>query len=145
MTEAIVITRTFDAPCEAVYDAWITPEHFSRWFGTEAVAVPLDTLHMDVRVGGRWRGVMHLPDGALIDWTGEYLELDRPNRLAFTITDRPDDPERESVVVTLTAVNGATEMTMTQRGAQMSGEQITRTTAGWNGFFDVIEKIVRRR
>ena len=145
MTEAIGITRTFDAPCEAVYDAWITPEHFSRWFGTEAVAVPLDTLDMDVRVGGRWRAVMHLPDGALIDWTGEYLELDRPNRLAFTITDRPDDPERESVVVTLTAVNGATEMTMTQLGSQMSDEQIARTTAGYNGFFDVIEKIVRRR
>ena len=145
MTEAIVITRTFDAPCEAVYDAWITPEHFSRWFGTEAVAVPLDTLDMDVRVGGRWRAVMRLPDGALIDWTGEYLELDRPNRLAFTITDRPDDPERESIVVTLTAVNGATEMTMTQLGAQMSDEQIARTTAGYNGFFDVMEKIVRRR
>lgn len=145
MSEAIVITRMFDAPREAVYDAWITPEHFSRWFGTEAVAVPLDTLDMDVRVGGRWRAVMHLPDGALIDWIGEYLELDRPNRLAFTITDRPDDPERETVVVTLTVVDGATQMTMTQRGTQMSDEQIARTTAGYNGFFDVMEKIVRRR
>ena len=145
MSEAIVITRTFDAPREAVYDAWITPEHFSRWFGTEALAVPLDTLDMDGRVGGRWRAVMHLPDGALIDWIGEYLELDRPNRLAFTITDRPDDPERMTVVVTLTVVDGATQMTMTQPGGQMSDEQIARTTAGYNEFFDVIEKIVRRR
>ena len=145
MSEAIVITRTFNAPREAVYDAWITPDYLSRWFGTEAVAVPLDTLEMDVRVGGHWRAVMHLPDGGLINWTGEYLELDRPNRLAFTITDRPDELEQEPVVVTLTAVDGATEMTVTQPGAQMSDEQIAKSIEGYNKFFDVMEKIVRRR
>ena len=81
MSDTFTITRTFAASPEAVFDAWVTPEHFSVWFGTPNVAVPLDTLTMDVRVGGRWTAVMHLPDGSTKDWEGEYRELDRPSRV----------------------------------------------------------------
>lgn len=54
MSDGLTITRTFAASRELVYGAWTRPEHFSVWFGTEAVPVPLDTLSMDVRVGGAW-------------------------------------------------------------------------------------------
>jgi uncharacterized protein YndB with AHSA1/START domain len=142
VTEGLTITRTFAAPRELVYAAWTRPEHFSVWFGTEAVDVPLDTLSMDVRVGGRWQAVMHLPDGNTIDWAGEYTEVDPPQRLAFTMTDNPSSPAREPVTVVLAEVDGGTEMTLTQTGGNLTEEQYAQTVIGYNGFFDAMEKLL---
>ena len=143
MSEPIVITRTFAASRERVFDAWITPADFASWFGTAAVDVPLDTLRMDVRVGGAWSAVMRLPDGNAIDWAGEYVELDRPSRIAMTMTDRPDQPAGEPLTVDLEEVaGGATRMTMTQRAGEFSDEQRAMTIQGWSAFFDVMEGLV---
>ncbi|RII86397.1 SRPBCC domain-containing protein, partial [Clavibacter californiensis] len=128
MSEPIVITRTFAAPRERVFDAWITPADFSAWFGTAAVDVPRDTLRMDVRVGGAWSEVMRLPDGNAIDWAGEYVELDRPSRIAMTMTDRPAEPAGEPLTVDIEEVaGGATRMTMMQRAGEFSDEQRAMT------------------
>jgi uncharacterized protein YndB with AHSA1/START domain len=142
MTDGITITRTFAAPRELVWAAWTQPEHFSVWFGTEAVDVPLDTLSMDVRVGGAWNAVMLLPDGNAIHWIGEYTEVDPPARLAFTMTDNPASPAREPVTVALTEIDGGTEMTMTQSGGNLTEEQYAQTIIGYNGFFDAMEKLL---
>ncbi|MBF4621080.1 SRPBCC domain-containing protein [Clavibacter sp. VKM Ac-2542] len=143
MSEPIVITRTFAASRERVFDAWITPADFAAWFGTAAVDVPLDTLRMDVRVGGAWAAVMRLPDGNAIDWAGEYVELDRPSRIAMTMTDRPDQPAGEPLTVDIEEVaGGATRMTMTQRAGEFSDEQREMTIQGWSAFFDVMEGLV---
>ena len=136
MTDGLTITRSFAAPREQVWAAWTTPEHFSVWFGTAAVDVPLATLRMDVRMGGAWSAVMHVPDGQRIDWVGEYVEVAPPERLAFTMTDDPANPAREPVTVVLAEVDGGTSMTMTQRGGNLTDEQYEQAKAGWNGFFD---------
>jgi uncharacterized protein YndB with AHSA1/START domain len=143
VSEPIVITRMFAAPRERVYDAWITPADFSAWFGTAEVAVPLGTLRMDVRVGGAWSAVMRLPDGGSIDWAGEYVELDRPTRLALTMTDRPDEPAGRPLTVDLEEVaGGATRLTMTQTAGEFTPEQREMTIQGWGAFLDAMEGVV---
>jgi uncharacterized protein YndB with AHSA1/START domain len=142
MTDAIRITRTFDAPRELTWSAWTTPEQFAAWFGGDTVTVPADSVSMDVRVGGSWTADMQLPDGTVIHWAGEYTEVDPPARLALTMTDDPNRPAREPVTVTFTDVEGRTEMTMTQSGASLPPEQHEATKAGWNGFFDVLERML---
>jgi uncharacterized protein YndB with AHSA1/START domain len=142
MNDAMTITRTFPASRELVYAAWTRPEHFSVWFGTEAVRVPLDTLSMDVRVGGLWNAVMHLPDGNTIHWHGEYTEVDPPQRLAFTMSDDPSSDSREAVTVVLAEVDGGTQMTLTQNGGNLTEEQYAQTVIGYQGFFDAMEKLL---
>lgn len=142
MSEALTVTRTFAAPRELVYSAWTEPEHFSVWFGTEAVEVPLDTISLDVRVGGAWKADMNLPDGHTIHWIGEYTEVDPPQRLSFTITDNPSDPAREPVTLVFTEVDGGTEMTLTQAAAGFDDEQRAQLANGYNGFFDSMEKLL---
>jgi uncharacterized protein YndB with AHSA1/START domain len=142
MTDRIIITRTFPATREQVYAAWTEPEQFSVWFGTEAVDVPLETVSMDVRVGGTWNAVMHLPDGNTIHWVGEYSEVDPPERLAFTMTDDPSNPAREPVTVDFVEVDGGTEMTLRQAATGFSEVQLTQTIAGYNGFFDDMAKVI---
>lgn len=142
MTDRIIITRTFPATREQVYAAWTEPEQFSAWFGTESVDVPLDTVSMDVRVGGTWNAVMHLPDGPTIHWVGEYTEVDPPERLAFTMTDDPSNPAREPVTVDFVEVDGGTEMTLRQAATGFSEVQLTQTVDGYNGFFDDMGKVI---
>jgi uncharacterized protein YndB with AHSA1/START domain len=142
MTVGLTITRTFAAPRELVYDAWTTPEHFSVWFGTAAVDVPLETVTMDVRVGGTWTAVMNLPEGRVINWLGEYTEVDPPSRLTFTLTDDPSNPAREPVSVVFKEADGGTEMTLTQGGGNLSEEQYAQAVIGYNAFFDDLEKLL---
>ena len=112
------------------------------WFGTEAVEVPLDSLVMDVRPGGTLAAVMLLPDGNRIDWTGEYRVVEYPSRIEYVLSDQPLVPGLDPVVTTFTEVEGGTEVSLFQPGYGFSDEQIAATVAGYNSFYDALEKVV---
>jgi uncharacterized protein YndB with AHSA1/START domain len=137
----IRITRVFDAPRERVWREWTEPESFADWYGGPECEVPLSSVSMDVRHGGRWRLTMFAPPNRRrIDWRGEYREVDPPERLVFTVTDRPGDDAFELVTVLLTDLgDGRTEMLFEQRGS-MSPEQYERATDGWGTFFDRMQQ-----
>jgi uncharacterized protein YndB with AHSA1/START domain len=137
----IRITRVFDAPRDRVWKEWTEPECFADWYGGAQCEVPLDSVTMDVRPGGKWRLTMFAPpDRRRIDWKGEYLEVVAPERLVFTVSDQPSDDAFELVTVVLTPLSDArTEMRFEQRGS-MSAEQYQRATDGWGGFFDRIDE-----
>ena len=139
MTErGVDITRVFDAPRQLVWREWTEPERFADWFGGGA-EVPLASISMDVRKGGRWRAVMFAGrERREIRWKGEYLEVVEPERLVFTVSDQPGEDAYELVTVVLTDLgDGRTEMRFSQRG-HLSAAQYRRTTEGWGGFFDRI-------
>jgi uncharacterized protein YndB with AHSA1/START domain len=137
MPVGIEITRVFDAPREAVWREWTEPEPFADWFGGTEAAVPLSSVSMDVQPGGRWRLTMFAgPERHEINWHGEYVVVDEPERLMLTFCDQPDASQYELVTVVLTDLgDGRTEMLLTQRG-RMSPEEYERAGAGWSGFFD---------
>jgi uncharacterized protein YndB with AHSA1/START domain len=142
MTDGFTVTRIIKAPRELVWDAWTLPEHFSKWFGTEAVEVPLDSLVMDVRAGGALKAVMLLPDGNRIDWFGEYKFVDKPSRIEYWLSDGPPIEGLDPVVTTFTEVEGGTEVTLFQPRYGFTDEQMEATVAGYNQFFDALEKVV---
>ena len=142
MADYFSVTRTIPAPRELVFEALAKPEHFAVWFGTAEVDVPQDRLSMDVRPGGSFRAVMHLPDGNLIHWAGTYVEVHPPSHVAMTLTDQPGDDAGLPVVFDLKAVDGGTELTVRQDRADFSDEQVAATIAGYNAFIDDIEKVV---
>lgn len=142
MTESFTITRTLAAPADLVWDVWTKPEHFAVWFGTEAVEVPLDSVTLDVRVGGRLAAIMRIPGGPTITWEGEYTEVDRPHRLAFTLTDNPGEYPGVPIVATFTPVDGGTEVSITQDRGDFDDEQVQATIAGYNSFFDSMERVI---
>jgi uncharacterized protein YndB with AHSA1/START domain len=138
--DGITITRIFDAPRERVWQEWTEPEAFADWFGGPDSEVPLSTVAMDVRPGGSWRLTMYADTGRReIHWQGEYREVAEPERLVFTITDRPGEDAREFVIVVLTDLgDGRTEMLFQQRGGGLSAEEYERAGQGWGVFFDRI-------
>ena len=144
MAEYFSVTRTLAAPRELVFDALTKPEHFAIWFGTAALDVPQETLWMDVRPGGAFRAVMHLPDGNLIHWTGTYVEVEAPAHVAMTLSDQPGDDAGVPVVFDLETVEGGTRLTVRQDRGDFSDEQVAATIAGYNAFIDDIEQVVAR-
>ena len=137
----IDITRDFAAAPEAVFKAWTDPAQFAGWWGGAEVEVPLESVTMDVRSGGKWTATMILQNGHHMPWHGEYIEVDAPRRLVLTLADRPGD-EREIVTVTLTPTTSGTQMHVTQHGGHMDADGYAMATEGYQSFFDAMQTIV---
>src|SRR5688572_6761811 len=73
----LVVTRTFDAPADLVFEAWSTPELFRRWWVPRSLGMTLHTCEMDVRTGGSYR--LDFGDG--MAFFGRYLEVVPSSRI----------------------------------------------------------------
>jgi uncharacterized protein YndB with AHSA1/START domain len=139
--EGFRMVRVFDAPRERVWREWTEPEAFADWWGGAETEVPVSSVAMDVRPGGSWRATMFAgPARTEIQWEGEYREVVEPERLVFTVTDTPGNPERDVVTVVLTDLgDGRTEMVLEQRD-HMTAPQYQRAMEGWGTFFDRVDE-----
>jgi len=91
------IERTFQAPAEAVFNAWTSVEVMRRWFhGEHGWQTP--HAEVDLRLGGKVRVVMRDPVKETdYGGGGHYTEIDPPRRLAFTWT-WDDEADRETLI-----------------------------------------------
>lgn len=78
----VVVDRTFDAPREALFEAFTDPKLMAQWFAPEPLTVPL--AEIDARPGGRYTLVMRDEQGNDFTGVGEYREVVRPERLVYT-------------------------------------------------------------
>jgi uncharacterized protein YndB with AHSA1/START domain len=105
----IVITRSFDAPRRAVFDAWTKPEHVAAWW--DPAGVPLATCEIDLRPNGRFRFVHAGGRAEAATFAGVYREIDPPKRVVFT-TPSPSGAESVGTLV-FDEHEGTTTLTMT--------------------------------
>ena len=76
--------RTYQAPAQAVFDAWTSEEVMRRWWHAEH-DWETTAAEVDLRVGGTVRVVMRNPhEDVEYGGGGQYTEIDPPNRLVFT-------------------------------------------------------------
>jgi uncharacterized protein YndB with AHSA1/START domain len=116
----VVMTRSFAASRERVFDAWTKPELLRRWFGGQGFTIP--ECEIDLRPGGRYRWVMQR-DAMRIVMKGAYREVARPERLVTTqewegfedVGWRAEDETINTMV--LTELDGGTLWTATVRYA----------------------------
>jgi len=81
-TYTLTMERIFKAPRELVFEAVADPERFQVWWGPKGCNSVVNEL--DARVGGAYRVEMHIPNGNVHMLSGTYLEVDPPQRLAYT-------------------------------------------------------------
>ena len=88
------VRRTFQAPRDRVFRAWLEPELLRRWLTGPNGSSP--HAEVDARVGGEFRIAMTsragrllavLPgrESACVHMIGRYLEIVPPERLVFTV------------------------------------------------------------
>jgi len=104
----IRLEREFDAPRDLVFLAMSKEEHLKRWWGPPCVQ--MISCSVDFRVGGKYRFESRDEQGMIHPFTGEYLEIDAPERMVFTqIYDlEPYNQFPATMTVTLEDLGGRT-------------------------------------
>ena len=125
--QTLRIERTFQAPAEAVFDAWTSEEVMRRWWQAEH-GWETTEAEVDLRVGGAVRVVMRDPEKDVeYGGGGYYTEIDPPSRLAFTwLWD--DDTRRTLIEIDFEETDGVTTVRFTHSG--LWDEEAVRSPRG---------------
>jgi len=151
------VTRKLTASSERVFDAWLNPEFATRWLLTSPSSDRNGRrVELDPRVGGKWvitdrrNGIDYVGDG-------EYLEIDRPNRLVFTFRIAQLSPTIDRVIVEIVPLEQGCQLTLTQEIViphredapneqirEMKAQYKRSTEKGWSSMFNNLEKHLKK-
>ena len=136
---SLTLVRRIGARPSIVFDALTTPEGIACWCGPDAGPVLL--AESDARVGGRFRVRFRMLDGSEHESRGEYLEVDRPRRLAISWRwEGGEDPGESCVEIDLRVISEGTELTLTH--SRLHDEETRRGhEQGWHGALDKLQKL----
>jgi uncharacterized protein YndB with AHSA1/START domain len=121
---ALTVTRILDAPRGLVFQAWTEPEHLSHWWGPHGMTAPLSSIEVDVRPGGNFCLVMvDDASGEEMPVRGVFREVVEPERLVFTLSGHPANPQRtETWSIRFVDLGDKTEMTLDYVGYSSADE-----------------------
>ena len=79
----LIVRRLLNATPERAFERWTSAEHIQQWMRPEpGMVVPLASI--DLRVGGKFRIQMKMPDGEFFTAVGVFKEIKVPERLVYT-------------------------------------------------------------
>ncbi|HEX9756356.1 MAG TPA: SRPBCC domain-containing protein [Nitrospiria bacterium] len=140
------LKRTFSASREKVFKAWTDPEMLKEWFGPEEVQTVL--AEVDLKIGGKYRFEMKLPDGKIVSHQGAFREIKFPERLVYSwilegqSCKGSEDEDCETLVsLDFKDLGGSTELTLTHEFLP-SEKSRQGHEFGWTGSFDKLEKVI---
>lgn len=141
----IRIIRIYDAPVEAVWDAWTDPEQVAQWWGPRGFS--LTTHSKDLRPGGTWHYTMHGPDG--VDYPNKtwYHEVEECAKLVYDHGGYDDRPPLFRVTVLFSEADGKTKMDMTMTLPTPEAAEETRKfikQAGGNATWDRLAEYLEK-
>ena len=128
----VQVTHKFSASAERVFDAWLDPNTVGKWLFATPTG-KMSKVKIDARVGGSYL-IVENRDGNDVEHIGEYLEMDRPRRLVFTLKVPKYSQENTTVTIEIRALDSGCELTLTHEG--VLPDYVARTTSGWNMILD---------
>lgn len=125
----LVVSHRYEAPPERVFDAFLDPQIARRFLFATATGEMIEAA-IEPRVGGRFAFTDRRPDMGDVRHVGEYLAIERPRRLVFTLGVPQFDPAMTTVTLEIRPVDGAgCELTLTHDGVLPELRQ--GTAEGW--------------
>jgi uncharacterized protein YndB with AHSA1/START domain len=155
--EKFVITRSFNAPQDLMFEVWTNPKHLTQWLPPSGFEMQL--IRSDIKPGG---SIFYLMTGNNLKMYGraEYLEIEKPRHLVYIqqFCDENEKVSRHPMAPTwpetmLTTVDLAeegseqTRVTVTWEPYGSTTPEELETfikskggmTQGWTGSFDKLE------
>lgn len=123
-TNELKLTRVFDAPVRAVWEAWTDSAKVAHWWGPRGFSIT--THHRDLRPGGTWVYTMHGPDGKDYPNITRYLEVEECAKLVYDHGATADTPPMFRVSVRFEEIDGKTTLHMTMTLATPEAAERTR-------------------
>ncbi len=158
---AVQIRRTFTAPREKVFQAWLDPKMMPRWFGRGIKEQPhTRVVELDARTGGHYKvevscppdirpdeqnheRCQSAPDLRIYKMQGQYREVRPPERLVFTWWWEGADFRDSLVTVEFRALGQSnfTEVLLTHELLPEKEREDHRQ--GWEGCFNMLEETLK--
>jgi uncharacterized protein YndB with AHSA1/START domain len=134
------VNRYFDATPERVFDAWLDPQRAGKFL----FATPTGEMvraEIDPRVGGSYTFIDRR-EGEDAEHTGEYLEIDRPRRLVFTLSVEKYAQYADRVTVDIVPLDSGCELTISHQMSAENAPYVDRTEQGWTGILAKLAEIL---
>mgnify|MGYP002621485937 CR=1 FL=1 len=137
----LTIERQFDVVPEKIFEGFTNPEEMRVWWTEDTV------FNIDLQVGGSY-SIIREEDGITYTMTGEYIEIERPNKIKYTC----GMPDFSSIMDTISIEihsngKGGSKMIFTQEGEGINAElkelpegEISESEKGWQLGFDLMEQ-----
>lgn len=81
--QPVIITLDFQTPAATLFDAWTNPAVMRHWL-FKGDHSEIESIDLDLTVGGFF-SILERDDSGTIDHFGNYLLIDQPTSLSFTL------------------------------------------------------------
>jgi uncharacterized protein YndB with AHSA1/START domain len=135
------VTHNFRAAPERVFDAWLDPALIGQWmFGLGGRDEEVLRISLEPRPGGAFSFLVRR-EGQELDHVGQYLEIDRPRRLAFSWGVRAGtaEPDMSRVSIDVTPRASGSELTLTHELHPDWADFAARTESGWTTLLESLD------
>jgi uncharacterized protein YndB with AHSA1/START domain len=134
------VKHRFTASAERVYDAWLDPEKAGKFLFVTGTG-HMVRCEIDARVGGHFT-IVERRDGEDVLHTGEYLELERPRRIVFTLSVPKYSSDEGRVVIDIQQKGKGSELTLTQELPEKYEKMAPQAAEGWRGILELAGEIL---
>jgi uncharacterized protein YndB with AHSA1/START domain len=136
------IDHVFDAPRDAVFEAWTDPEQLALWWAPDGFHIPRESVVVEPRVGGRFHLDIVESSGAQWPMRAEILEISPPELIVMRSEPIPEADIAETVTRVVLEVEGSrTRMTITQ--GPYTDEVYENASAGWRSVVVNLETLLQ--
>lgn len=136
---SVRVSRQLRAAPERIFDAWLNADDARKFLfaGRIGETISSDT---DARLGGGFR-IVRRWDGEDVEYCGEYLEIDRPHRLVFSLFVEKYAQRDDRVIVELAPVADHSLLVLTHELSLANPADRFRIQREWAIVLDRLEAL----
>jgi uncharacterized protein YndB with AHSA1/START domain len=137
------VVHVFDAPCDAVFNAWTDPDQVARWWGPDGFEIPRETVTIEPEPGGRFQLTMvELAGEGRHPFRAEIVEISEPELIVLKAEPIPEAGISEPTLtrITFEAVGERTRMTVVD--GPYTDEMQENAEAGWLGIIANLDALL---
>ena len=134
----LIVTRTYSAPREAVFEAWMETSKVEKWWGCAQCTNVRSEI--EPRVGGKYNHHMTIEGAGEVPGFATLIEYDPPKKLAYESAMPTDGSVKMQVSVEFTEVDHGTFVRLVHSGIpniKVDGDMEFRKIVqeGWTAAF----------
>lgn len=138
----LTIRKTFTVPIATVWEAWTKPEHILQWWAPKGMKITV--VQHELKVGGKWKYTMPMPDGSEFISEGVYSEIIKFEKI---VTSADFKPMTEGVVMQILFEEDGDKTNFTFSIIHPTEEYCKQQEKmgfynGWGAAFERLEKLV---